>query len=67
MNRCCQLDNYAMIIFAIFEKDKMFITKENKIIIHGDQNHKDGLWDVILPEKYLRKYKKLCQNENVIV
>ena len=36
---------------AIFEKDIMYITKENKIILQGKRNQFDGLWDIILPSK----------------
>ena len=28
---------------AIFEKGKMFVTKESKSILHGDRNYTDGL------------------------
>ena len=31
---------------AIFTKHKMYILKENKIILQGHRNFNDGLWDV---------------------
>ena len=36
---------------AIFDKKKMYVIKENKVILQGDRNQRDRLWDVILPSK----------------
>ena len=42
---------------ATFDKEKLNVTKNNKIILQGIRNHKDGLWDIpmgIPPSKELK-------------
>ena len=39
---------------AIFDKHHLHITKNNRIILKGHRNLKDGLWDVSLPPRQLK-------------
>ena len=36
---------------AIFTNQKMYIMKNKTLIIQGDRNKQDGLWDVLLPDQ----------------
>ena len=39
---------------AIFDKKKLNIYKNNKKIIQGERNYKDGLWDIQIPTSIKR-------------
>ena len=36
---------------AIFTKQKMYIIKDKNLLLQGDRNTQDGLWDVLLPHQ----------------
>ena len=47
---------------ALFDKYKLFIFKDNKIILQGFRNFYDGLWDVKFPRKVYSSKPQLAAN-----
>ena len=52
---------------AIFTKHKMYILKENKIILQSHRNFNDGLWDVQLPSVHQPPPLYKTMNLNYII
>ena len=50
--------------WAIFHKTHMFIIKNNQIILQGNRNLLDGLWDVMLQNT--TKLKQFDQTKNLL-
>ena len=45
---------------VVFNKKKAYISKNNKIIVTGNRNNMDGLWDIAIPVKSDTKKNHHC-------
>ena len=66
MSHCYQLGNCAIIkCAAIFSENYLHVIKNKQVILKGNRNHKDGLWDVMMKttSEQLPK-QELCPIEN---
>ena len=47
---------------VLLDKRKLYVIKEKNMVLQGDRNRTDGLWDIKIP--YYDVYKKNLQSDN---